>query len=314
MDLPKIKGETARNFPLSKLNTWKIGGTAEQVVWPADAEDFETIVNWSIQNRIAFHILGHGSNVLLPDGTLDGLIIVTRNMQNIIWEENRIIAAAGYPLMRLAREAAEKGLSGLEFASGIPGTVGGAIIMNAGAHGSCMEKVIRRVRFITVQGEIREYRKEDIAFSYRKTSLADSGGWVLEVTLELAKDDPGLIKRRIKEYSEKRKAVQPLEYPNAGSVFKNPSGESAGRLIEQTGLKGYEQGGAQVSLKHANFIVNKGNASAGDVLTLIRFIQESVYEKYGIWLETEVELISANSYQEGIPADGSLCHNWKTKT
>lgn len=200
-------------------------------------------------------------------------------------------AEAGCSLARLAQEAGERGLKGLEFARGIPGTLGGAIVMNAGAHGGEIQNVLDSVKVLTEDGRVQTYDKKDLTFGYRECSLQGKA-WILEAQLRLTSGEKEEIKRQMAENLEKRKAIQPLELPNAGSVFRNPPGDSAGRLIEQAGWKGKKIGGAQVSTKHANFIVNLGNATAQDVLSLVQAIQDDVLKKFGVRLLTEVHYIS----------------------
>lgn len=207
-----------------------------------------------------------------------------------IWGEGSLKAEAGCTLARLAQEAGERGLSGLEFARGIPGTLGGAIVMNAGAHGGEIQNVLRSVKVLTESGKVQIYDKKELTFGYRECSLQGKA-WILEAELELRLGNKAEIKRQMAENLEKRKAAQPLELPNAGSVFRNPPGDSAGRLIEQAGWKGKNIGGAQVSTKHANFIVNMGNATAQDVLSLIQAIQDDVLKKFEVKLLTEVHYI-----------------------
>lgn len=207
-----------------------------------------------------------------------------------IWGESSLKAEAGCTLARLAQVAGERGLSGLEFARGIPGTLGGAIVMNAGAHGGEIQNVLRSVKVLTESGKVQIYDKRELTFGYRECSLQGKV-WILEAELELRPGSKAEIKKQMAENLEKRKAAQPLELPNAGSVFRNPPGDSAGRLIEQAGWKGKNIGGAQVSTKHANFIVNMGNATAQDVLSLIQAIQDDVLKKFEVKLLTEVHYI-----------------------
>lgn len=291
MGLPQLKGRIERNYPLKKLNTWKIGGPGEIVFWPKKTEDLLQAVNWCKKSNTPVNLLGHGSNVLIPDNGLRGMIIVTTELRNINWQENTVTVEAGYPLMRLAREAAERGLGGLEFASGIPGTVGGAVVINAGAYGGEIGNLVKQVKVMTKQGKLTALDKEQISFSYRNSSLLTQELWVLECSMSLEYSDSENIKQTMKTLMEKRKKTQPLEYPNAGSVFRNPPGDSAGRLIEEAGWKGFRIGDAQVSEKHANFIINRGKATAVDVLELIKIIQNDIQEKYDIWLEPEIKIV-----------------------
>jgi UDP-N-acetylmuramate dehydrogenase len=293
MDLPLVKGRLERDYPLSKLNTWKIGGLGELVFWPAAREELVAMFKWCLKTKQRVFLLGRGSNVLLPDEKLPGVIIVTTGLKRITWEAGGVTCEAGYSLMRLAREAAERGLSGLEFAAGIPGTVGAAIAINAGAYNGETGRLVERVLALTPEGELLNLAASELKFGYRNSSLLENNCFVLEGTLKLT---PGgesrAIKKNMQDLTARRREVQPLEYPNGGSVFRNPAGHSAGELIELAGWKGRRLGDAQVSAKHANFIVNRGNAKAAEVLSLIQAIQEDVKAKFRINLETEVRIIT----------------------
>lgn len=286
-----IRGRVEQNYPLKDLNTWKVGGVAETVFWPEDVEDLLKVWIEAKQEGTPLRLFGRGSNVLFPDEGLSGITIISTFLNDVTWESDSVRVGAGYSLARLAQEAGEKGLTGLEFARGIPGTIGGAIVMNAGAHGGEIQDVLEQVKVLTFDGEVRELKKEDISFGYRMCSLRGQA-WVLGGTFRLKSGNIEEIKKAMSENLAKRKAVQPLELPNAGSVFRNPQGDSAGRLIEQAGWKGKGVGGALVSPKHANFIVNTGNATASEILTLIREIQEDVLKKSGVELNTEVQYIA----------------------
>ncbi|ADY55011.1 UDP-N-acetylmuramate dehydrogenase [Syntrophobotulus glycolicus DSM 8271] len=286
-----VRGKIERDFSLKKLNTWHIGGNAELVFWPVSCEDLLKGRSWCQKNKVKMLLLGRGSNILLPDEGIKGMVIVTSMLKNITWQEKRIMVEAGYPLSQLARQAADKGLEGLEFACGIPGTVGGAVMVNAGAHGAEISDLVRQVRVLDQKGEIMTLDREQIEFSYRTSSLQGKY-WILECVLELVPGEPAVLKEKIRVFTEQRKNAQPLEYPNAGSVFRNPPHLSAGALIEQAGWKGKTVGGAQVSAKHANFIINTGKATALDVKTLINAITEDIEDKFGIQLKTEVQIFS----------------------
>lgn len=261
------------------------------MIWPKNTAEIETLWRWAQENQIPIRMIGRGSNLLFPDEGLKGITVVSTAINKEIWEESSLKADAGCSLARLAQEAGERGLSGLEFARGIPGTLGGAIVMNAGAHGGEIRNVLRSVKVLTEDGGVRTFGKKEIAFGYRECSLQGKA-WILEAELQFKLGNKEEIKRQMTENLEKRKAAQPLELPNAGSVFRNPPGDSAGRLVEQAGWKGKGIGGAQVSPKHANFIVNLGNATAQDVLSLIEAIQNDVLAKFGVRLQTEVHYIS----------------------
>lgn len=273
------------------MNTWRIGGLAETVCWPESEEELREIWLKCQEQGIPFRLFGRGSNVLFPDEGLPGVTVISTGLAQSVWDSERVTVGAGYSLARLSQEAADRGLTGLEFARGIPGTVGGAVVMNAGAHGGSIQDILEEVKILAPEGEVQRLAKEDIQFGYRECSLRDQA-IVLEGVFHLKPGDPDVIQATMSENLARRKATQPLELPNAGSVFRNPPGGSAGRLIEEAGWKGKRLGGAQVSSKHANFIVNQGNATARDVLALIREIQKDVHHQFGVELKTEVRYIS----------------------
>ncbi|OLN33429.1 UDP-N-acetylenolpyruvoylglucosamine reductase [Desulfosporosinus metallidurans] len=239
------------------------------------------------QAKIPAWLIGRGSNLLIADEGLPGIVLMTTALRAIQWGEYRVQVEAGYSLARLAQEAGERGWSGLEFARGIPGSVGGAVIMNAGAYGGEMAPLIRNVTALRADGTLKKFERSELEFAYRSCSLRGQA-WVLETQLEFSAGDREQILNIMKENLSRRTTYQPLEKPNAGSVFRNPPGDSAGRLIEAAGWKGKSIGGAQVSTKHANFIVNTGNAKAKDVLALMEDIQRDVQVKFGVTLQTEV--------------------------
>lgn len=276
-----------KNYPLSQLTTWKIGGPAETVYWPPTKEDLLIAWQRAQQAKIPAWLIGRGSNLLIADEGLPGIVLMTTALRAIQWGEYRVQVEAGYSLARLAQEAGERGWSGLEFARGIPGSVGGAVIMNAGAYGGEMAPLIRNVTALRADGTLKKFERSELEFAYRSCSLRGQA-WVLETQLEFSAGDREQILNIMKENLSRRTTYQPLEKPNAGSVFRNPPGDSAGRLIEAAGWKGKSIGGAQVSTKHANFIVNTGNAKAKDVLALMEDIQRDVQVKFGVTLQTEV--------------------------
>lgn len=279
-----------KNYPLHQLTTWKIGGPAEAVYWPQTKNDLSIVWQRAQKAKIPVWLIGQGSNLLLPDEGLAGVTVVTTALRSIEWGDYTVQVEAGYSLARLAQEAGERGYSGLEFARGIPGSVGGAVMMNAGAHGGTMAPHIMNVTALWADGTVKKVEKAELEFAYRFCSLRGQA-WVLEAELMFSPGDRETILQVMKEHLRSRALNQPLEKPSAGSVFKNPPGDSAGRLIEATGWKGRNIGGAQVSSKHANFIVNTGNATAKDVLTLIEEIQRDVQLKFGITLVTEVAFL-----------------------
>ncbi|ODA39593.1 UDP-N-acetylenolpyruvoylglucosamine reductase [Desulfosporosinus sp. BG] len=237
--------------------------------------------------KIPVWLIGRGSNLLLPDEGLPGITLVTTSLRAIEWGEYKVQVEAGYTLAHLSQEAGERGWSGLEFARGIPGSVGGAVMMNAGAHGGEIAPHIISVTALWADGTVKKLERAELEFAYRFCSLRGKA-WVVETQLAFSPGDREQILSQMKENLRNRVVNQPLEKPNAGSVFRNPPGDSAGRLIESAGWKGKSIGGAQVSDKHANFIVNTGNAKAKDVLALIDAISKDVQSKYGIKLQMEV--------------------------
>lgn len=275
------------NYPLHQLTTWKIGGPAEIVYWPQTKEDLSMVWQRAQEAQVPVWLIGQGSNLLLPDEGLPGVTLVTTALRAIKWGEYSVQVEAGYSLARLAQEAGERGFSGLEFARGIPGTVGGAVVMNAGAHGGVMAPHIMNVTALWPDGTVKKVEKAELEFAYRFCSLRGHA-WVMDVELAFSPGDREKILQDMKVNLSNRSLNQPIEKPSAGSVFQNPPGDSAGRLIEAAGWKGRSLGDAQVSTKHANFIVNMGNAKAKDVLALMEEIQRDVKLKFGIALQSEV--------------------------
>lgn len=280
-----------KNYPLDRLNTWKIGGPAEVVYWPQTLADMSTVWQRAQEAKVPVWLIGRGSNILIPDEGLPGITLVTTSLCGIEWGEYTVQVEAGYSLARLSQEAGERGWSGLEFARGIPGSVGGAVVMNAGAHGGEISSHIVSVTALWADGSLKRLDRAELEFAYRFCSLRGNA-WVVAMQLEFSPGDREQILTLMKENLRNRTLKQPLEKPNAGSIFRNPPGDSAGRLIEAAGWKGKSIGGAQVSDKHANFIVNTGNAQAKDVLTLIESISRDVQTKFGIELHLEVAYLN----------------------
>lgn len=283
-----LKEQVRINEPLAHYTTWRIGGPADLFVRPAREEEFDFCLDFARQKGLPLHILGNGSNLLVRDGGVRGLVLQTRAWRRVEVEGQYIKACAGALLPPLLTLAARQGLSGLEFAAGIPATLGGALVMNAGTPEGSLGDIVREVEVINVTGR-RCLKREEITFGYRFCSL-HGAGLVLTVLLALTPADPFYIKEQVRVNIARRRTRQPLEWPNAGSVFKNPPGLHAGRLIELAGAKGWQVGDAQVSTKHANFIVNLGRATAADVLELIARVQEAVARNFGINLEMEIEV------------------------
>ena len=283
--------EVLQNADMRQYTTLKLGGTADWLAFPRSAAEIAELFAEAGAAGLPVTVIGHGSNVLVLDGGIRGLVIrIDKNMKNIRREGNRLTAAAGAMLGAVAGFAAENGLTGLEFASGIPGTVGGAVTMNAGAYGGEMKDVVVRVDGILPDGTEMSLNGEEMRFGYRRSAVKDLNLIVTEVTMELAEGDPAAIRAKMSELNRQRAEKQPLDVPSAGSTFKRPEGFYAAALIDQCGLKGYSVGGAQVSMKHAGFLVNSGDSSR-DYLELVRTVQRIVRERAGVELETEIRII-----------------------
>lgn len=278
------------NADLRNYTTYKLEGKVACVYFPEDVTELEDLILMLKKEDKKHKILGNGSNLIISS-KYDGVLIKLEKFDKLDIDGNIVTVGSGYMLPKLALECAKKNLSGLEFASGIPGTIGGAIYQNAGAYGEQMDKVIKSVTVLDNQGNIKKLNKEELQSGYRDSILKHENLICLEVMLELKLDSYENIKQKMHDNLLNRKEKQPLEYPSAGSVFRNPLGYSAGKLIEDAGLKGFKVGDAMVSLKHANFIVNVGHASGEDVLQLIKIIQEKVRDETGILLEVEQEVL-----------------------
>lgn len=278
--------------PMEKHTSFRIGGGAEVMAFPKNGEEVKALVKTSELLDIKYYILGAGTNVLAPDDGIPGLVICLKDAMDGMERQgdNCISVAAGVTMSRAAVFAAGLGLSGLEFAHGIPGTVGGGVYMNAGAYGGEICDVCQSVQVLTADGEIATYSREEMAFSYRYSRLESDGGIVLQVTFSLIPKPESEIRRTMQELLAKRKASQPLDMPSAGSAFKRPVGGYAAALIDQAGLKGFRIGGAAVSEKHAGFVVNLGGATSADVQKLLAAVSDKVFEKSGIRLEPEVRI------------------------
>ncbi|MCH5342279.1 MAG: UDP-N-acetylmuramate dehydrogenase [Acetatifactor sp.] len=275
--------------PMAGHTTFRIGGPADCLLELENEEQLKNVQKYLTLVEERFFILGNGSNLLVSDHGYHGVILqIGKNMSQIRVEGRCIIAQAGALLSQVAKTALQYGLSGLEFASGIPGTVGGGVVMNAGAYDGELSQVVKQVRVVSRQGEFLEFNNSTMEFGYRTSALRKNTFTVTEVTFELAEGQRDQIQAKMEELAERRRAKQPLEYPSAGSTFKRPAGYYAGKLIMDAGMRGYQTGGARVSDKHCGFIVNVGNASAHDVLDVICEVQERVKLRFGVNLETEV--------------------------
>lgn len=278
--------------PMKDHTTFRVGGCARYLVEPRNAAELTAVVDACREQDVPYYVVGNGSNLLVSDAGYDGVIIhLFKNMSQIRMEGECMILQAGALLVRAASAACRKGLSGLEFASGIPGTIGGALVMNAGAYGGEIKDVVSRVTVLTAEGAVREYTKEEMAFGYRRSRLTEEETIALEAELVLHPGSPEEIRARMEELKEQRVLKQPLEYASAGSTFKRPEGYFAGKLIEDAGLRGFRIGDAQVSEKHCGFVINRRNATASQIAELIRQVQDRVYEHSGVRLQTEVRFL-----------------------
>ena len=277
--------------PLSRHTTFRIGGAAEYYASPKSIPELERLLAACRTQGIPYFILGKGSNLLVGDRGIPGLTIAMEGLSAITVEGERVTAQGGASLMAVCAAARQAGLAGLEFAYGIPGQVGGGVYMNAGAYGGEMKQVLSSVTAWLPGAGIRQLSLEELDLGYRHSVFSGTRGAVLEAELLLEPGNPEAIQSRMADFDRRRREKQPLEYPSAGSVFKRPEGHFAGGLIEQCGLKGFRIGGAQVSEKHAGFIVNTGGAACADVLALIAHIRKTVYDQTGVNLEPEVRTV-----------------------
>ena len=284
--------ELRRDEPMARHTTFKVGGPATLMALPGTEEELLAAVRTALEEGITPLFVGSGSTLLVDDAGLDALVVKTApRVSRVEVRENTLRAGAGISLAQLASEAADHGLTGLEFAHGIPGSLGGAVVMNAGAYGGELCQVISQVRALDSRGQVRELAGDACDFSYRHSRFS-AGGWlILSATVELAPGDPAAIRGRMEELMARRKAKQPLEYPSAGSTFKRPEGHFAAALIEGCGLKGLTVGGAQVSEKHAGFVINIGSATCRDILDLMDQVRERVFRETGVELEPEVKYV-----------------------
>ena len=282
------------NEPMSKHTSFKIGGPAECFIKIKTIEQLKDILKYAQKEKIPLTIIGNGSNLLVSDDGIKGIVLkieIEKICQDI---ENGIIlltVGSGIKLGALAQKCLKEEVAGFEFASGIPGTIGGAIRMNAGAHGSEMKDIVRTITFIDRDGNIHKIENSQAEFEYRNSIFAQKDYIILEVEMQLEKGSKEEIQSKMQEYSNYRKEKQPIEYPSAGSTFKRGTDFITAKLIDECGLKGYQIGGAQISEKHAGFIINKGNATAKDVIKLMEYTKEQVYEKFGKVIEPEIEIL-----------------------
>lgn len=280
--------------PMAAWTTFKVGGPADLLTEPRDTEQLTELLRRANAEKVPVQLIGGGSNLIVRDGGIVGLVIVLGDAfagYTIDRERGQVRAAAGTRLIELARQVAEEGLSGLEFASGIPGTLGGAVTMNAGAYGGEMSGIVERVQILDQQYRLRWLDRAEMEFGYRESIVQRRPWWIVAAELRLQPDEAAAVKARCAELAVQRRSKQPLQYPSAGSTFKRPPGHFAGQLIEASGLKGCRIGGAEVSQMHAGFIINRGGATATDVLQLIAKVQQEVWQQQGVQIEPEVRII-----------------------
>jgi UDP-N-acetylmuramate dehydrogenase len=298
-----MHGRRCMHAPMARWTSLRVGGVADLLLIPIDLVELQRIISWAHAQDVPMMCLGNGTNLVVRSGGIRGLVVSLRDALNRLQRLDaapfsdrpqettlRLRIGAGVPLTRLLHLVIREGLRGLSFVVGIPGTLGGAVRMNAGTELGSTWDALESVTILLPDGHIRVLQREDICVGYRRTALPKDAV-VLEATLRAVKGDPEEVRQEVRGIYHKRLETQPLSYPNAGSIFKNPAGERAGILIDQLGLKGSRIGGAQVSYQHANFIINLGQASADEVLALIDYIKRQVYDRAGILLEEEVQIV-----------------------
>lgn len=291
--LPHIK--TLFNEPLSTYTFTKTGGPADVLVFPKTSQEVADIVTFCKNNDVSWLCLGNASNLIVRDEGIEGVVIMLTDLKQVNTTGTTITAEAGAAMIDVSYTALEHNLTGLEFSCGIPGSIGGAAYMNAGAYGGELCDVFASAEILLEDGSIKTFYNEDMDFSYRHSILQHIKGIVLSVTFNLSVGEHDTIKEKMVELTELRESKQPLEYPSCGSVFKRPEGHFTGKLVQDAGLQGYTIGGAQISMKHAGFIVNIDQATATDYVTLIKHIQDTILDEFGVTLETEVRIIGRTS-------------------
>jgi UDP-N-acetylmuramate dehydrogenase len=291
MALGLIKGRVLFDAPMRQFTSIKVGGPADCLLFPKDLDELRKVVRYAGRKDIPVLILGKGTNLIVRDRGVRGWVIsLTQGMKRLQWDGDVVEAEAGLPLHRLVRSSIQKGLKGLEPFFGIPGTVGGGLAMNAGAWGVELKDILLSITLMSGDGEMAERPRQKVKFYYRRLSLPPH--WIiLKGRFQLKRGKKEEILERVKSYSETRKRTQPLNYPSAGSIFKNPSEGPAGKWIEEAGLKGFRMGQAMVSDRHANFIINLGKATAREVIDLMELVERKIYEEKGISLEREVKVV-----------------------
>ncbi len=286
-------GKYETNYSIKRLTTYKVGGNVSVLVYPRDTKRLILLLKYLKSKKIKYKVIGNGSNLLFSDANYEGVLIKLSEFDKMEIHGTTIKVGSGYSLIKLSKEATKKSLTGLEFASGIPGSIGGSIFMNAGAYKSDMGYVVRSVKVLTPDLQVITLVNKELQFHYRTSFFQKNPDYIcLEATIQLKKGKKEAIEQVIKDRLKRRLETQPLEYPSAGSVFRNPKDKYAGELIENLGLKGLYKGKAQISEKHANFIINRGGATASNIRELMELVQSAVKENYGIQLKIEQEMVN----------------------
>ena len=283
--------EIKQDEPLMNYTYTKTGGPADWLAFPETIDQVKELVDYVREHKMGLTVLGNASNLIVGDGGIDDLTIILTRLNKIEVHDNKVTAQAGASYIATTEAARDSELTGLEFAAGIPGSIGGAVFMNAGAYGGETKNVVSEATVMLPDGTIKHFTNEELDFGYRHSSIQDNNGVVLDATFALEPGKYDDIKARMDDLNERREAKQPLDLPSCGSVFKRPEGYYAGKLIHDAGLQGYTSGGAQVSTKHAGFIVNIDHGTAADYVNVIHHVQKTVKEKFGVHLETEVRII-----------------------
>ncbi len=295
-----LPGDVIYINELMKNHTnFQLGGPADIMVTPEDRRQLMLVLEKAREYHVPCFIMGNGSNIIVRDGGIRGLVIKLERMNSVRADGELIVAESGAEIIEVSGFALEHSLSGLEFACGIPGSVGGAVFMNAGAYNGEMCDILESVTALTPEGELIVLKKDELELGYRTSRVKTHGYIVLEAVMRLKQAERSVIQEKMEELTRKREDRQPLEYPSGGSTFKRPEGYFAGKLIEESGLRGYTLGGAAVSEKHCGFLINKNGASAGEILSLINYVQKVVYDKFAVRLETEVLIVGEDSQEAG---------------
>lgn len=281
--------------PMSEHTCFRVGGAADILVTPSTADEIGKVVAVCRENNIPYIVIGNGSNILIKDGGIDGVAIKLDKMNNIEVNGNEVKADCGAMLCAVSKVATENSLTGAEFSCGIPGTIGGAVFMNAGAYNGEMSHIMKEAEVLDNDGNVITLNKDELELGYRTSAIMTHGYIVLTATIKLESGSKGSIVERVKDLTQKREDKQPLEYASAGSTFKRPEGYFAGKLIQDSGLKGFGIGGACVSEKHSGFVINKGGATASDILAVIKHVQDTVKQNFGVDLHTEVRIIGKDA-------------------